>query len=251
MNQFFKFTRPLIIAHRGDSLHAPENTMTAFRQAVDRGADGLELDACLTRDGVVIVLHDSTVDRTTDGNGLANRMTLNEIRRLDAGEYFGPQFHGVGIPTLEEVFAELGQRTLINVELKNYNSPWDSLPEKVVELVKKHRLQQRVLFSSFYPSNIKRIRALLPETPAALLAYGGVAGWIARSNYYRKLSPQWIHPFYKDVTRRYIEREKTLGRKVTAYTVDEPEKIRDLIHWGIGGIITSDPSRARQIMEEG
>src|SRR6266508_4216831 len=142
--------RPVIFAHRGASAHAPENTLAAFELALAQQADGIELDVKLSSDGQVVVCHDSTVDRTTDGKGRIKDLPLAELKKLDAGSFFSEKFHGEKIPTLEEVFESVGKRTFINVELTNYNSPRDQLVETVCMLVKKCGLQQRVMFSSFF-----------------------------------------------------------------------------------------------------
>ena len=148
------FPRPIILAHRGDSAHAPENTLPSFQQALQKGADGVELDVKLTADGHVIVIHDSTVDRTTDGSDRVSSLTLESIRKLDAGKWFNEKFTGTKVPLLEEVFETIGRDKIINIELKsaNYFSSRDDLVLKVCELVKRHNNQNQILFSSFFPS---------------------------------------------------------------------------------------------------
>lgn len=113
------FPTPIILAHRGDLAHAPENTIPSFSQAIQKGADGVELDAKLTADGHVIVIHDSTVDRTTNGKGKVASFTLDEIRKLDAGSWFDSMFANTKVPLLEEVFETIGKDKLINIELTN------------------------------------------------------------------------------------------------------------------------------------
>ncbi|HHH81805.1 MAG TPA: glycerophosphodiester phosphodiesterase, partial [Chloroflexi bacterium] len=125
----------LMIAHRGASAYAPENTMAAFRLAEAMGADGIEFDVKLTADGVPIVMHDATLDRTTDGSGEVARRTLNEIRKLDAGSFFEDSFAGEKVPTLAEVLETLGPDMLLNIELTNYASPRDILPERSLRIV--------------------------------------------------------------------------------------------------------------------
>ncbi len=128
--------RPLVIAHRGAARLAPENTLTAFRLAADLGADAVELDARLTADGEVVVLHDKLLDRTTNGSGLVSRRTRQELQTLDAGAKSGPGFAGERIPTLDQVFEAVGSRVLINVELKNYDSAFDRLVATVAARVR-------------------------------------------------------------------------------------------------------------------
>jgi glycerophosphoryl diester phosphodiesterase len=250
MNQAERLKRPLIIAHRGACAHAPENTLAAFRLALEYGADGFELDAKLSLDGHVMVIHDQTVDRTTDGNGKVRELTLAQLKKLDAGSYFDLQFAGEPLPTLEEVFAELGAKTLINVELTNYASPLDALPDLVADLVIRHGLQERVLFSSFHPLNLVRIRRRLPVTPAAILTEEGKASHWLYSILGRLAAPKVAHPHFSDITRVYLEREHRTGRRVNTWTVNDSDEIKRLINMGIDGIITDDPRRAREILEE-
>ena len=146
---YVQLNKPKIFAHRGASAYAPENTMAAFSLAVHQGADAIELDAKLSADGYVVVMHDDTVDRTTNGTGRVSSLSLAELQKLDAGSKFPPLFKSEKVPTLEEVYETLGRKILINVELTNYSTPMDDLPDKVIALVKKFNLEERVLLSSF------------------------------------------------------------------------------------------------------
>ena len=169
--------RPLIFAHRGSSAHAPENTLAAFELAVAQGTPAIELDTKLSADGQVVVFHDATVERTTNGRGYVSKLTLSALRELDAGSFFSEKFKGEKIPTLEEVLETIGKRVFISIEFSNYYTfPHDGLVDKVCGLVKRFGLQDNVLFSSFLPSNLKRTRELLPEVPRALLALRGWKG---------------------------------------------------------------------------
>ena len=231
---------PILFGHRGASLHAPENTLAAFELAYKYGADGIELDAKLTSNKQVVIIHDATVDRTCDGTGTVRYMTFNEIRTLDAGVKFDPKYKGEKVPTLNEVFETLGKKLLINVELTNYADPKDDLPEKVAELVKKHRLEKAILFSSFHPTTLRRIQKLLPETPAGLLAFPGLPGALSRSFIGKMFSPHLIHPYYSDVNETFVKKEVRWGRKINVWTVDDKEEMERLIDLGVNGIITDD-----------
>jgi len=233
--------RPLIFAHRGASAYAPENTLAAFNLALEQGADGIELDAKLTADGEVVVIHDQTVDRTTDGQGRVSQMTLAQLRQLDAGVWKGTAFKGCKIPTLAEVFEALGNHLIINIELTNYGSPEDGLPEKAARLVQTYHLEESVLFSSFLPSNLVLIRKMLPQVPLAILARPGPAGRNHRSVQSRNVAQEFLHPHFLDTTKRLIDREKAAGRQVTAWTVNFPFMMRRLIHAGVDGLITDNP----------
>lgn len=242
--------RPLIIAHRGASAYAPENTMAAFAEALEQGADGFELDAKLTADGHVVVIHDFTVDRTTGGRGDVRKQTLAQLKELDAGSWFDERFRGERIPLLDEVFEAFGRQTLINVELTNYASPADALPDRVAELVLRHGVEDNVFFSSFHPINLARIARRLPSAPLALLALQGVRGKLARGLVGRWFAPRILHPYFTDVNAAVVAREHRRRREVNVWTVNDPAEMDRLFKLGIDGIITDDPRLARQVLEE-
>lgn len=243
--------RPLVFAHRGASAHAPENTLAAFELALAHGANGVELDAKLSADGEVIVFHDATTDRTTGEKGHVSKLTLAALRDLDAGSFFSAEFRGEKIPTLAEVFETIGRRTLINVELTNYATPRDGLANKVCDLVKRFGLEERILFSSFLSSNLKRTRSLLPDVPRGLLALGGWMGWWARSFGFNFGDYQALHPNIKNVTPQQVARVHRLKRNVLVWTVNAADDMRRLLSWGVDGIFTDDPKLAMEVFAEG
>ncbi len=240
--------RPAVIAHRGASAHAPENTLPAFLLAVEQGAHAIELDAKLTRDGHVVVIHDQTVYRTTGETGTVREMTLAALRRLDAGSHFDVAFRYERIPTLEEVLTVLGHRTFINIELTNYASPADALPEKAAELVARFGLADRVFFSSFNPLALIRVRRRLPETPIALLALPGLPGSLARSRLGRLLKYQALHPALPDVNPALVATAHKYKSRLHVYTVNRSADMRRLYQMGVDGIFTDDPLLARQVL---
>ena len=246
---FDNFSRPMIFAHRGACALAPENTVPSFELAVAHRADAIELDAKLSKDGVVMVIHDQTVDRTTEGSGKVKDLSTTELKNLDAGSFFSPQFSGTKIPTLDEVFEAVGQLIIVNVELTNYKSKDDGLVEKVVEVVKRHKMEKRVLFSSFLPANLVKSRTLLPETPTGLLCLPGIMGAVSRSAFSRHFSPEIIHPFFSDVSAKFVEKEHSRGRRVHAWTVNAKPDILRMQKFGVDGIFTDDPLKTREILE--
>jgi glycerophosphoryl diester phosphodiesterase len=245
------FPRPILFAHRGDLVHAPENTLPAFQQALQNGADGVELDAKLTADGHVIVIHDSTVDRTTDGKGRVASLSLNAIRKLDAGKWFNEKFAGTKVPLLEEVFEVVGKDKMINIELKNYAISGDGLVVKVCELIKRHNNHDQILFSSFFPSTLKIAAQTLPEIPRGLLAMSGLLGLWARSFGFMFGDYQALHPHVSSTSREQVLRAHRLKRRVHVWTVNNPEEINRLKEWGVDGIITDDPQTAVRALGRG
>jgi glycerophosphoryl diester phosphodiesterase len=241
--------RPIIFAHRGASAHAPENTLAAFDLAVRHEADAFELDAKLSADGQVVVIHDQTVERTTDGQGEVRQMTLAALQELDAGSFFDVAFHGEHIPTLGQVFEAFGHKTFINVELTNYASPNDDLPDSVVKLVKHHRVEKNIIFSSFNPRALLKAKRLLPEVPVGLLALPGRRGWWARSWLGRLMVPyDALHPELTDVNARLVASAHRRGQRLNVWTVNRPEDMQRLAVLRVDGIFTDDPRLARQVL---
>ena len=232
---------PTILAHRGASAHAPENTLTAFELAREQCADGIELDVKLSADGIPVIIHDERVDRTTDGSGTVADLSLAALKELDAG-------NGQQIPTLAEVFESIGQDLFINVELTNYTTKDDNLVEKVVEVVKEYKQEQNILFSSFLPKNLKRAAKLLPEVPRGLLTLNNFGGWLLRSFLFGFGNYQALHPNWKNTNQFNVKRVRCMGRRVYSWTVNDPDQMRQLADWGIDGIITDDPALATKVL---
>jgi glycerophosphoryl diester phosphodiesterase len=241
--------RPIIFAHRGASAHSPENTIASFTLAIRQGADALELDAKLTSDGHVVVFHDQSVDRVTSGSGLVKDMKLAALRELEAGSHFSPKFTGEPIPTLDEVFQTVGNQTYINIELTNYTSLFDDLPNRVAELVQRHNLEKRVLFSSFNPIALRKIHRILPEIPLGILARPARQGKTARGLLGKLLVPyQALHPHFSDTTIHLVKQLHRTGRRVHVWTVNQVEEMKRLIELDIDGIFTDDPILARTVI---
>ena len=236
--------QPTIFAHRGSSAYAPENTLAAFELAIRQNAHAIELDAKLSSDGHVVVIHDASVDRTTDGEGKVAELSLASLKSLDAGCKYDKSFCGEKIPTLEEVFETVGGKTFINVELTNYATPKDNLPEKVAEIVRSTGMHDRVLFSSFNPFSLRRIHKLIPNIPIGLLALPRIAGAWARSFLGNWVHYDALHPEVRDTNQRLIFRLQKRGHRVHTYTVNHPEDMEKFFKWGISGIFTDDPPLA-------
>ena len=241
------FPKPVIFAHRGACAHAPENTLSSFNLAVEVGADAIELDVKLTRDERAVVIHDPTLDRTTDGKGKVNEHTLEELKQLDAGAKFNARFTGEKIPTLDEVFESVGKRIFINVELTNYTSGNDALIPVVAGIVRRHGLEDSVLFSSFFPKNLVYMRSILTSTPVGLLCLEGIKGIFMRSSFFLKTAPEAIHPYLRDVSRGLVQREHARGRRVHVWTVNAEEDIKRMFVYQVDGFFTDDPLKALQM----
>jgi glycerophosphoryl diester phosphodiesterase len=239
--------QPVVFAHRGASAHAPENTMAAFQLALEQGAPAIEFDVKLSADGHIVVIHDQTVDRTTNATGNVASLPLDALRALDAGSWFGAAFRGEKIPTLHEVFAAFGESMLMNIELTNYRTPFDALVPKVVDLIQKYGVAHNILFSSFYPHNLMRAARLLPSVPRGQLIWPGSAGAWQRA-WSRMINIQAEHPWKDEITAASIQAAHQRGRRVHAWTVNSPEDLRRLKSIGVDGIFTDDPLTALEIV---
>jgi glycerophosphoryl diester phosphodiesterase len=236
--------RPLVIGHRGASAHAAENTLTAFRLAMLQDADGIELDVKRCASGEVVVMHDATVDRTTDGAGQVHALSFDQLRALDASGGGEPP------PTLDEVFELIKPHPtfLINIEITNYTTPRDGLEDAVIEIVRRHGIGHRVLYSSFNHLLVRKLAALDPDIPRALL-YDRSMPLPLRNVW---LSPlirhEFRHPHHSAVTLDFVRKQRAAGRGVNVWTVNEVTDIRRMIAAGVTGIIGDSPVTIRQTL---
>lgn len=240
---------PLIIAHRGASALAPENTLAAFRLARELGADGIELDVMLSADQKLVVHHDQSVNRTTNGRGKAFELKWDYLSRLDAGSKFGDQFTGEPLPLLEQVFEELGGKFLINVELKNYATPRDNLTELVMELIKKMGLGEGVILSSFNGSNLLKAKAIDPAIRRGLLTMPGLAGSLHRGWYGRRFAYTALHPYHRDARLAMVKSLHQQGKQVNVWTVDNPADLLKMRDCQVDMVICNNPQQARKVYE--
>jgi len=237
MNKWLESDRCLVIAHRGASAAAPENTLAAFRLAADLGADGVELDVRRTVDGQLVVIHDASVDRTTDGTGRVAALTLDQLRRFDAGRKFGPPFRGERIPLLSKVFEVLGGRLLVDVEVKAAG-----VEAALLDLIRKMQMVDSVLISSFDAQVVAHVRDLAPEMPAGLLqsAADPYAAVSVRATAYL--------PEVTALTADVVASCRSHGLRVITWTVRTEEEARQALRVGVDGIIADDPTLIRKML---
>lgn len=248
MATFLDADHTLNIAHRGASAAAPPNTLAAFEKAIELGADGIEFDVHLSADGVPVIIHDFAVDTTTDGSGRVADLTLAQLKRLDAGIRFAPAFAGEHIPTLEEVLEAVGNRLLLNVELKTTSLRDNGLEQAVIAQVRQHNLDNRVLFSSFNPFSLRRAKRIAPHIPAGLLYAPDLPLYLRRAWLAFLVPHEARHPHYKMVDAHYMAWAGRRGYRVNTWTVDDPAEMRRLIGLGVDGIITNVPNLLASIL---
>jgi glycerophosphoryl diester phosphodiesterase len=231
----------LNIAHRGASSRFPENTLKAFAAAMDAGAQMCELDVHLTIDGTVVVIHDETVERTTDGRGAVRSMTLEELKRLDAGIRFGGEFAGERIPTLEEVMTLAEGRCGLNIEIKSAG-----VERKVCELIVGRRALATAMISSFDWDALAVVRHFQPRVRVGLLASQWPARLVGAAF---ELKAESINPRSDIVTEDLCIAAHERNLSVYTWTVDEPAEMRRLIAFGVDGIMTNYPERLRELTD--
>jgi len=243
-------SNPVLFAHRGASVHAPENTMIAFKLAISQGAPAIELDVQLSADDKVVVFHDRTASRTTNGSGIIRQHTLNHLKSLHAGAAFGSTFPYARVPTLEEVFNELDPYIYLNIELKNINSPFDSLPGKVAKIIRKHQAKNRVLISSFNPIALTRMLRLLPSVPRGLLLRKPSRVDLCISIPILISGFQTINTSFDCITEYRVDSLHKLGKKVYTYTLNHPYDIQYALNCGVDGFFTDDPALGLRTLSE-
>lgn len=243
----YRDNRVLIFGHRGASAYAPMNTIPAFELAHKQGADAVELDVHLTKDGALVVVHDFFVDKTTDGEGEVAEMTLEDIKSLDAGAWFAPEFRGIEIPTLDEVFEVVGKKLLINVEIKSLSASADGTEEAVAQCIQRHAMQERVIVSAFNPKVLKRFRPLMPDLPLGYLlspeAMVGSTQVVVNPHSYDA-----SHLNHELITDSQMAWAKEHGHIVNVWTVNDPARARQLALKGVHGIMSDYPDLIKQAL---
>jgi len=235
-----------IYAHRGASAYAPENTLEAFQLAIDMGADGIELDVHLSKDDQLVVIHDSTVDRTTNGTGRVQDFTVAELKALDASNGMAA-FAGTTIPTLAEVYDLVRPHgILVNIEIKTDENFYPGIEAKYLKLEREKGMVGKTLYSSFNHYTIAALRQMDPDVQLGLLYMSGLfEPW----RYARQVKAQFIHPFYASILLPgLVEDCLANGIGINAWTIDDPGIMQQCLNFGIG-IITNKPDMAVKLRE--
>lgn len=243
-------TQPLIIAHRGASAHAPENTMAAFDLAIQQGADGIEFDVWKCGSGEVVVTHNRQTKELSGSEGDIHRMTLKALRKLDFGAHKDPRFRGERIPTLAEVLDRAKDLKVINIEIKGMDVRSRGIELDIAELILKFKLLRRAVISSFNPTILLRLQALNPALRLGLLLFNRSPlpmrhGWSANF-----LKPYSIHPSFGLLQEKKVQRAHTRNQKVIVWTINDFQQLEACIGLGVDGIITDDPGWAHNALQQ-
>ena len=232
----------LIFAHRGSSGTHPENTMEAFKAALEAGAEGIELDVQLTKDLIPVVIHDETLERTTNGSGWVRDHTLAQLQQLDAGSWFSPNFTGVKIPTLNDVLEWLVKTPLhLNIELKNGVVRYPGIEKIIVDLLNGFDLLDRIIISSFNHYSLVEVHNLNPSIETAILFMEALyEPW----NYANSVGAQGLHCYLPVAVPEYVAAASKAGMPLRIFTVNENEQIMSLLQSNCAAIFTDWPEKA-------
>lgn len=249
-----------IYAHRGASQYAPENSMEAFQLAYDMGADGIEFDVQMTKDGHLVVVHDEEISRVSDGCGYVKDYTLQELRCFQFNKSH-PEYRNVKIPLLEDVLEQFGQvkydikreqsektEFLFNIELKNNIFTYEGMEAKILDVAKKKGVLKRTIFSSFNHKSMLLLREMEPKCRIAFLCSDGI---LHIYDYAKRYEVDIVHPAWYQLDRdRNLEILHGNGIEVNVWTVDSGKQIRLLCDMGVDGIITNRPDLGSEIRDD-
>ena len=227
----------LVFGHRGACAYAPENTLASFQLAMDQGAHGVEFDVHLSRDGVPVIIHDFSLDKTTSGQGPVADHTWDELRALDAGSHKGAQYAGEPIPTLEQVIQLLAGKLAMNIEVK---ADADGIEDAVAALVDQYKVNDWVIVSSFNPLILRRFASKYPQIALGFL-YDESEPFEQMLQMISDIKYQARHPHQTMIDAAFMRVAAEVGYRVNTWTVNDPERGRELQRLGVDTIITDSP----------
>ena len=235
-------------AHRGASGYYPENTISSFEGAIKQNADGIELDVHLSKDGYVIVCHDETLNRTTNGKGFIKNFDLFELKQLDAGSWYDKKFKGEKLPLLEEVIELIkGTKMELNIEIKAGSIFYQGIEGKVLKLLDKYKIKDQVIISSFDHYSLVKIKELDTEIKTGILYSEALYKPL---DYIKTTKANALHPYYITVTKEMVEEANAIGIDVNPYTINNEDHIRMIKPMNVNAIITNYPDRVKSILSE-
>lgn len=235
-------------AHRGASGYAPENTLEAFRKAVEMGADGVELDVQLTKDAQVVVIHDESIDRVSNGSGRVEDYTLEELKKFNFNKTH-PEYEWASIPTLEEVLELLKDTALtVNIELKTGVCFYDGIEEKVLKIVKERSMKERIIYSSFNHYSVMKIKELDSGARTGFLDMDGI---VDVAGYGKRQGVDALHPWIYHLQQPgYMDAARKNGLAVHVWTVNSEEDMKRMFELGVDAVITNYPDAAKNLQEK-
>jgi glycerophosphoryl diester phosphodiesterase len=244
---------PLVVAHRGSSDSAPENTLAAFSRAVADGADAFELDARITSDRKVVVFHDQTLARTAGGRGRVSDTTAASIRGLSAGAWFSEEFADERVPLLEEALHIAGGGTGVNIELK-FDSRREHpgpLVRRVRDIVRGFRHRESLLVSSFHHGALALLRSVAPDIDTGILVYPPGVPTTSGVRLARRIGALYLIYSGGNIRESFVVRARMEGLRTLEYTVNGPVRLKRALKFGLDGVITNDPAWIRELIGTG
>ncbi len=245
----------MVIAHRGANRCAPQNTLPAFKKAIEMGADGFETDVHLSKDGIPVICHNDTVDETSTGSGAIKDLTLDELKKFDFGSYFDDSFKDTPLPTVEEFLPLCKNLKMMNLELKGGNDTErrELLVAKTLELVKKYNLEDILIISCFDPETLRCVRKLNPDCKTGFLfSENSLKEYNVTDpiELMKEIGCVAAHPQVKCVTEEFAKRAKESNLKINVWTVDKKEDILDLTQKDVDSLITDVPDFTFSVLAE-
>ncbi len=243
----------LVIAHRGASYYAPENTMSAFRMADEMNADMIELDVQLSKDGIPVVFHDAKLNRHTNGKGFISSFLFNELRQLDAGKWFSIEYQGEKIPSLKEVLEWTSGKMMVNIEIKREavsDSVDGGVEEKVVELVRQTGMEKQVIISSFDYRAVKRIKKIEPQIFTGLLYHKKSSKKSSPIQLMKDSVADFFHCSKSEMNNKWRTELESEGKRFLIYTVNRKSEMKKWIKKGAFGIFSDKPNLLREVTDQ-
>lgn len=245
-----------VISHRGANKVAPQNTLEAFKKSIQFGADGFETDVHMTSDGIPVICHNYSVDKTSDGKGEIASRTLEQLKKLDFGYYFHHTYKGTRIPTLEEFLSlcERAKLKVLNIEIKSPRNKDYVIADRIIEAVKEHNLFDSLLISSFDPDLLVYIKDIEENcktgflySPDKPITYKQVLGRAV--DFAKSIGADALHPHQIFVTEDLVEEAHENGIMVNPWTVNKEKDMIRLLKLGVDGLITDLPNVAKKVIE--
>jgi len=233
-----------VFAHRGASAYAPQNTLPSFSRALELNAPGIELDVQLTSDGVPVVIHDFTLEKTTDLKGFVHRTSWKELRQGDAGLWFSREFRGTAVPSLEEVLAFVPPEVCLNVEIKSISSLNEPVARIVAELLSQEK-ERNLIVSSFNHPILKEFQTLAPEIPIGILTGNDLIGFFSYVDQ-AGLKPFSLHPEASYITQEYMREAHERDWEVLTYTINSRSQALMMEQLGVDGVFSDFPDLLAQ-----
>lgn len=238
LDELYQTHGTLVFGHRGACGYTPENTVVSFLQALEMGAHGVELDVHLSKDGHLVVIHDESLEKTTNGTGLVVEKTLAELKALDAGSHKGGEFAGLQIPTLDEVFEALAGRIAVNVEMK---ADTDGIEQAVADCIARHDMTDKVIISSFKPTVLKRFADGQPHLKLGFLIDPFDEDAEALKIWMSSIKHHARHPHYMTIDAAYVRVAHQFGYRVNTWTVNDVDHGVKLAEMGVDCVMTDTP----------